>query len=193
MSCLDPNRPFRHRRPFKETPADLQALIQSRQREQTRITNHFQELNANGPQHVILIACSAGKLDHPAPAKNLYTGELFKKSKAYAEATGRPYYILSARYGFLEPDKTIPPYNFTLKSLRQRERQAWATRVVDSIVWQVPAGSTITILAGNDYAEPLESILTRTGFAINRPLKGLGIGQQQQKLIALIREANNGH
>jgi len=130
--------------------------------------------------------------DHPAPAKDLYTGELFKKSKAYAEVTRHPYYILSARYGLLEPDKTITPYNFTLKTLRQRERLAWAIRVADSIVWHVPAGSALTILAGNDYAASLESILTRKAFTINRPLKGLPIGQQQQKLIALIREVNNG-
>jgi hypothetical protein len=175
------------RRLFKTAHDDRQTLLEFQERHKTRITNHFQQLNANGPAQVILIACSAGKLDHPAPAKELYTGELFKKSKAYAEQTGYPYYILSACHGLLEPNETITPYNFTLKNQRQREREAWATRVVSSIVWKVPAGSTITILAGNDYADPMEIPLTQKGFIINRPLKGLAIGQQQQKLIALVR------
>src|ERR1051325_4499617 len=191
MSCLDPNRAFRINRPFKETSIDRQTMAEFQKRREARTRSHFDQLNANGPLHVILIACSASKLDHPAPAKDLYTGELFQKSKAYAEVTRHPYYILSARYGLLEPDKTITPYNFTLKTLRQRERLAWAIRVADSIVWHVPAGSALTILAGNDYAASLESILTRKAFTINRPLKGLAIGQQQQKLIALIREVNN--
>ncbi len=191
MSCLDPNRAFRINRPFKETAIDRKTMAEFQKRHQARITNHFQELNAAGPSHVILIACSGSKLDHPAPAKDLYTGQLFKKSKAYAEASRRPYFILSAFHHLLEPNQTIAPYNFTLKHQRERQRQAWATRVTSSIIWRVPAGSTITILAGNDYAEPLESLLTRQGFTINRPLKGLGIGQQQQKLIALITEANN--
>lgn len=177
---------------FKTAHDDRRTMVEFQRRQEARIRKHFEELNAEGPGHVILIACSGSKLDHPAPAKELYTGELFKKSKAYAEQTGRPYFILSACHGLVKPNQEIAPYNFTLKKQRQREREGWATRVASSIVWEVPAGSTITILAGNDYAEPLESILTRQGFTINRPLKGLGIGQQQQKLIALTQEAKNG-
>lgn len=178
---------FVQRRLFREPPADRRALLEYRRQAQARVTNHFQTLNAGGSIQVILIACSASKLDNDATAKDLYTGQLFKKSKAYAEKTGEPYFILSAVHGLLEPTKVIGPYNYTLKKQRLKEREAWASRVVDSIVWHVPQGSTIILLAGSDYADPIESKLKLKGFKIDRPLKGLGIGQQQHKLIELTK------
>jgi len=180
-------RHYKQRRLFRDPPPDRRALLEYLEKAQARVTTHFQTLNASGPIQVILIACSAGKLDHDAPAKDLYTGQLFRKSRAYAEKTEQPYFILSALHGLLEPTKVIGPYNYTLKKQRLREREAWGTRVVDSIVWHVPQASTITLLAGSDYADPIESKLKLKGFKIDRPLKGLGIGQQQQKLIELTR------
>jgi cytoplasmic iron level regulating protein YaaA (DUF328/UPF0246 family) len=114
------------------------------------------------------------------------TGKLFKKCRAYAQNSATPYYILSALHGFLRPDDIIRPYNFTLKRLTHRERQAWGSRVVDSIVWNVPASSTVTLLAGNYYAESIECALTQKGFTIHCPLKGFAIGKQQQRLVALL-------
>lgn len=48
---------------------------------------------------VVLIGCSASKLDRAAPARELYTGRVFKASVAYAEATGAKWCVLSALHG----------------------------------------------------------------------------------------------
>jgi cytoplasmic iron level regulating protein YaaA (DUF328/UPF0246 family) len=138
----------------------------------------LQSLNEAGPIHVTLIACSATKLNHAAAAQHLYAGELFKKSKAFAETSGKPYFILSALHGLVEPDRIIAPYNVTLKTKRKREREAWGNRVVKDIAWNVPAASTITLLAGSDYATQIEGPLKSKGFTVIRPLEGLSIGQQ---------------
>lgn len=39
---------------------------------------------------VVLVGCSAAKLEKPAPARDLYTSPLFRKARAYALASGLP-------------------------------------------------------------------------------------------------------
>jgi cytoplasmic iron level regulating protein YaaA (DUF328/UPF0246 family) len=178
-------RYFRQRH-FVETPTDLLTLIQSRQRRQAFISAHVKIREARGPQRITFIACSSAKLRSAAPAKDLYTGQLFRKARALAEKTSDQYYILSALHGLLQPDKVTAPYNYTLKTLSKRERGGWGDRILKDSLWLIPKGSTITLLAGNDYCDPIEGKLGRNGFHVTRPLKGLPIGKQQQQLIRLL-------
>jgi cytoplasmic iron level regulating protein YaaA (DUF328/UPF0246 family) len=143
---------------------------------------HLDELNVNGPQHVVLIACSQQKTGKRSKASHLYVGDLFVKSRTYAEARGWDYFILSALHGFVRPDETIDPYNFTLRTMSKSYRENWAGRVMNDLVLNIPTGSTITMLAGNSYADPLQPKLKRVGYAVERPLRGLGIGQQKKWL-----------
>ena len=68
-----------------------------------------------------VIPCSGQKLDHAAPARDLYTGSMFRNTLAAAEheaaeavacgaATEVRILILSARYGLVELDTVIEPY-----------------------------------------------------------------------------------
>ncbi|WP_372010931.1 DUF6884 domain-containing protein [Paenibacillus chitinolyticus] len=43
----------------------------------------------------------------PASARDAYTGTLNRKARAYAEASGCDWIILSAKYGFLTPADTV--------------------------------------------------------------------------------------
>lgn len=58
-----------------------------------------------------LIAYSQSKLNTAAQARDLYTGQAFKMARQLAEHTGRPYLILSALYGLVEPMQALAPYN----------------------------------------------------------------------------------
>src|SRR4051794_26824145 len=52
---------------------------------------------AQRPQaDVVLIGCVKTKQDHGAPARSLYVSDYFSKMRAHAEATGLPWFILSA-------------------------------------------------------------------------------------------------
>ena len=62
-----------------------------------------------------LIACSATKLDHAAPARELYTGQAFRF--AMAAAADGDALILSALHGLVHPSQVIEPYNVTLSEL----------------------------------------------------------------------------
>ncbi len=72
------------------------------------------------PGTLVIVPCGAAKVwtKHPdagpTPAKDTYTGTPFRVNRAFAEAMGDSWVILSAKYGFLTPDSVIPgPYNVT--------------------------------------------------------------------------------
>lgn len=60
---------------------------------------------------VLLLACSAGKLDHPARAFELYRGAIFRKGLEYSQRHGLWTMILSAKYGLINWDAQIAPYD----------------------------------------------------------------------------------
>ncbi len=46
--------------------------------------------------HVLMLGCVKTKRTTPSPARDLYTGSLFTRRRGYAEASGCPWYVLSA-------------------------------------------------------------------------------------------------
>lgn len=126
---------------------------------------------------VTLVACVSQKLDHPAPAKDLYISQWFTRARHYAELISDRWYILSAKYGLLEPNQLIEPYNLTLNTMRKAERVTWATGVWLQILRQEHPSETILMLAGKHYRDPLAGYLKSKGYTVNVPMEGLGIGQ----------------
>ena len=121
------------------------------------------------PKPLFLIACSAAKLDHPAPARELYTGQAFRLAMAAADRCGADVLILSALHGLVQPGEVLAPYDHTLRSAF--ERRAWAAQVASQL--KPYQGRRTVVLAGKFYAA------AAAGFANKSlPLAGLGIGQQ---------------
>src|SRR5215203_6935079 len=48
------------------------------------------------PANIVRISCSKSKLTERAPARELYTGTLFKKAVAWAERHGYEWFVISA-------------------------------------------------------------------------------------------------
>lgn len=124
--------------------------------------------------HIGLVACGKGKLDRPAPARELYNGALFRKASAYCEATYDGWFILSAKHGLIDPETVVAPYDLSLSHLSPDERRAWAKRVVADLRRRDLMDATLHLHAGEKYARPLAPLLGAT----DRPLIGLGIGRQ---------------
>lgn len=141
-------------------------------------------------KQIVLIACGKKKLDEPAAAKDLYQGDLFKLSRRYAEACGAEWFILSALHCLLNPNSVIKPYNCTLKGSGKWSLQQWALGVRNRLVPRIGPVEVrergLLLLAGNDYAEPLEDLFGDYDIPIERPLKGLGIGLQKKRLKEMI-------
>ena len=79
---------------------------------------------------IVFISCVKQKRGVSCAARDMYTSDLFKKSLAYAkQLRPRKVYILSAKYGLLELDDLIKPYNQTLNEISEDKRKAWAYKV----------------------------------------------------------------
>lgn len=68
----------------------------------------------NNAAPVVIVACSAAKAPHAAPAADLYQGSLFAMNLAAARAESDRVFILSARHGLVPADRVLDPYDTTL-------------------------------------------------------------------------------
>ena len=138
------------------------------------------------PYRVAFIGCSAQKLDRPAPAREIYTGALFKLALQYAELVADVVYVLSAEHGVVPLDRELAPYD---ARLRPENSKQWGQEVSRSLVSSGTLDQArdreVLFLAGETYFAPID--FPGTGFWA-RPLKGLGIGEQKAKLKALIAQ-----
>ena len=127
---------------------------------------------------VFLVSCVAGKRSKAAAAADLYTSAWFVKARAFVEATGDPWFILSAEHGLLGPEKVIEPYERTLNTMSAADRRSWAQKVREQMEENLPDVGEVVVLAGNRYRENLMPYLRRRFPKVTVPMEGLTIGRQ---------------
>lgn len=132
----------------------------------------------------LLIGCGRSKLAHPAPARDLYTGSLFRAARGYAESSGLPWAVLSARYGVVQPGTVIEPYDTRLLGgawprSREIERPRVGMQIARWIGVSRPA--LVEIHAGAPYVKwarlGLDLALVH-GVELLAPLHGLQVGER---------------
>lgn len=131
-------------------------------------------------RNVVLISCVSRKLDKKAKAEDLYISDLFKKNLAYSKIL-KPdeIYVLSAKYGLLQSQETIKPYDVTLNRMSVKEKKEWASRVLSQLKSLEDIEKTNFIfLAGNNYRKYLLPSIKH----YHVPMEGMKIGQQLQYL-----------
>ncbi|GBE10261.1 hypothetical protein BMS3Abin12_00823 [bacterium BMS3Abin12] len=138
--------------------------------------------------HIGLISCASKKRSSAAQAKDLYVSALFAKSREFVEQRCDSWFILSAKYGLVEPIDVIEPYEKTLNTKPRRERDEWADRVWALLHQRLTPGDHVTILAGERYRESLVPLMTEYGCHVDVPMQGLGIGRQLQWLSHQLQE-----
>ncbi|MBX3677423.1 MAG: hypothetical protein KF853_10405 [Rhodocyclaceae bacterium] len=138
-----------------------------------------------GSRRIILISCAAKKLQHKAKARDLYVSPLFQRQMSYArKLSPDAIFILSAKYGLVDPDEEIEPYDQTLKDMGTSEQRAWAERVLAQLGEKSSLLSDhFIVLAGDVYRRFLTPALGNW----KAPLERLTIGRQLQKLDQLLR------
>ena len=132
--------------------------------------------------HIGLISCASKKIANTAQAKDLYSSALFTKSREFVERRCDSWFILSAKYGLVEPSEVVEPYDETLNTKSRVELDEWAERVWGSLRDQLQRDDHVTILAGNQYHKRLLPLLAAHGCHVDVPMEGLGIGCQLQWL-----------
>lgn len=137
---------------------------------------------------VVLVSCSAGKEEKAMPAEKLYNSDLFKKQLEYAKklAPSNNIYIISAKYHLVPLNKTISPYNLTLKDLPASDREAWAGVVKKQLEekgYNLQKDKFV-FLAGMAYRQYLAPQMKN----VEVPFEGLRIGQQKKALLQKLKE-----
>lgn len=140
---------------------------------------------------VALVACVSRHRCKPLPARDLYCSDWFRKASAYAECAADEWYILSAKYGLVELDRVIAPYDKTLGKMSADKRRAWAGKVWDSLQLHLEPGDQVIILAGVQYREHLIEPIRGMGCSIEIPMAGLRIGEQLRWLKQKLEECNH--
>jgi hypothetical protein len=88
--------------------------------------------------------------DRPYRLVTLYRSPLWIGRRAYAQASRRPWMILSAMHRLVDPEERLAPYDLALTDLDAHERRAWGERVarvlehrfgdLTGIVFEIHAG-----------------------------------------------------
>jgi cytoplasmic iron level regulating protein YaaA (DUF328/UPF0246 family) len=127
---------------------------------------------------IYLVSCVAKKREQACPARELYASPWFLKARNYVEQSRYRWFILSAMYGLVAPDRVIAPYEQTLNDMSVEQRKAWAKETFDQISEAVSGMTFVIFLAGKRYREFLARHLADSGVAVSVPMKGLRIGEQ---------------
>lgn len=122
------------------------------------------------------------------PAKELYTGALFRAARRYAELSGHRWAIVSVEAGVVTPETLVKPGVQALPRQLDRAR-AWgklAARAIEEIRARDPVGlllgQSVEILANREIAEVLREALEAIDIESRQPLAGLPMGARLRRL-----------
>ena len=129
---------------------------------------------------IVLISCVSQKLSHKAKARDLYISTLFRLNLRFAQKLSPSnIFVLSAKYGLVDMEEEIEPYDVTLNTMPYKERKKWAEKVLKQMIncCNIKDDHFI-ILAGQKYRQYLIPQLA----SYEIPMEGLRIGEQLQFL-----------
>lgn len=144
---------------------------------------------------LVVVSCGSKKIWHknpsagPTPAKNVYVSGYTNILKSYPQKFNNDWVILSAKYGFIDPDFIIPePYNITFKDKSAR------TITVEQLRGQVKKKGLdkyeeIIVLGGKEYADKVRMAFSATNCSVRAPVEGLQIGKIMKKVNDAIMSA----
>jgi hypothetical protein len=128
----------------------------------------------------IVVGCVKRKRSGSHPARDLYDSPLWHRRRAYAEASGLPWFIFSAKHGLLEPDRIIKKYECRLEGLSPAARIARGEGVATELERFLGglSGRTIEVHAGAAYVRAVRPAIEARQGDVRTPLAGLCLGHQ---------------
>jgi hypothetical protein len=136
---------------------------------------------------LVIIPCGSAKAPTAQPARDLYRGAYFKMCLRWALAVAQPddIRILSAKYGLVELDRRLEPYELLMGS----SGSISAARLREQATEQRLLERPVLMAAGARY----RALVTRVWPAATDVLAGTrGMGYQMARLKYLTEEANRG-
>jgi hypothetical protein len=134
-------------------------------------------------QTLVVVPCGKGKIwdrdqrRGPTAARHAYVGAPFKVNRECAERFAERWVILSAKYGFVDPDFIIPgPYNVTFKDRSTRPVS------IDTLRQQargmgLDGFPRVVGLGGREYREAVAEVFRACVGELHFPFAGLAQGK----------------
>jgi uncharacterized HhH-GPD family protein len=131
---------------------------------------------------VIILGCVSTKRSTPSKAKDLYDSPMFARRRRYAESSGKPWVIFSAKHGIIDPDYVIEPYDVGMSTLPVVELRAKGRQAVDQLETLTGSlrGKVFEIHAGASYVKAIAAPLESRGGTLQNRLERLQFGRQLQ-------------
>jgi hypothetical protein len=119
---------------------------------------------------VILIGGGKAQLSEPAAVRDLYASPQFAHRRAQAEASGVPWFVVSGRWGLLDPGDFLAPYSFSFVAQSVNYRRAWGRFVAEQlvVVSSIGRGDVVEIWASAGYAAALTAPIQYLGAEVRR-------------------------
>jgi len=138
--------------------------------------------------------CCDTKADKAAPAMELYKGAFFQTFAKNVPAGANPnVVILSAKHGFISPDKVIEPYDQVMTDERAKEMLSDLDNRLTEVKWPSDI-SDVLIVGGKEYQRVMRAAVAKlieqgkiSKDASVNVTKG-GIGDQRSQLGAYLRD-----
>jgi len=120
---------------------------------------------------LVLTGCSQRKLCYPAPAIELNQGQLFRGIKKLARSNNFDLKILSGKYGLLDSNEIISPYNqkiSTKKDILRIRRKSFP-----KLFRAIERYDLIIVIMGKNYREVIEPVFNDK-FIVIYDKRGIG-------------------
>lgn len=138
-------------------------------------------ISQTSPERLVLVGCVATKQTGTHRAADLYTSPLWKKRRAYAQASNCPWLIVSAQHGFVDPNTIVASYNTQLKASTVGDWSSRHKRRLSVLVSKSPV--TLEVHGGVHYVDAVEraarylNLFEGYNITVTAPLAGKMIGQ----------------
>ena len=136
---------------------------------------------------IVLLMCGKNKLSQKAKVKDLYTSPRFQRSIQYAKTITNysNIYVLSAKYGILELEQEIAPYDKSIYDMSITEKDEWAKMVISKLKTKVDIDNSNFIFLTDDfYSEYLCKYLSH----FELPLDGLNQNEHLSWFLKMLKE-----
>lgn len=141
---------------------------------------------------IVLLSCTKSKLDHRAPAQELYSASpMFRKTLEFGKSLNPDkMFILSAKHHLVPLNKELAPYDKTLKEMPSDEKEKWGEETVKQMK---SAGLNLNkdkfiFLTGSEYLKPFKSYIPESN--METPMEGKRLGERLKWLNSQISKLN---
>ncbi len=145
-----------------------------------------EQITTKGARTIVLISCAKKQLPTKESARDLFISTVFRYSLEYGFKCFDPdaVLILSAKYGLLELDDIVEPYDVAMSKMPVAERKKWSENVLVHLNEQFDINKDkFILLAGKKYWEHL--VPTMSIYEI--PMKNLRIGEKSNFMIRKLK------